>query len=71
LENGRLKYKYFQRLTANRGYPKLREHLGGVVAVMKLSGGYQDFIHKLDRISPRFGQMAMDFEMSSDDGHGL
>jgi P63C domain len=35
---GRRKRKHFQWLTNNVGYPKLREHLGSVVAIMKLSG---------------------------------
>lgn len=55
-EAGRPTHKYFQRLTANHGYPKLREHMGAVVAIMKLSSNYSDFIQKLDRIAPRYGQ---------------
>ncbi|WP_084788666.1 P63C domain-containing protein [Bradyrhizobium sp. Cp5.3] len=30
-ESGRRKHKHFQWLTENRGYPKLREHLGSSV----------------------------------------
>ena len=37
-----------QRLTSNVGYPKLREHLGAVVAVMKLSMNYHDFLDEMD-----------------------
>lgn len=55
-EEGRPTHKYFQRLTANIGYPKLREHLGAVVAIMKLSSTYADFIDKLDKVAPRYGQ---------------
>lgn len=55
-DSGRPTHKYFQRLTANVGYPKLREHLGAVVAIMKLSSSYLDFISKLDTVSPRYGQ---------------
>lgn len=58
-ETGRRKHKYFQRLTQNAGYPKLREHLGSVVTLMKLSDDWDDFQHKLDRIHPRFGDTAM------------
>ncbi|MGH6770992.1 MAG: P63C domain-containing protein [Xanthobacteraceae bacterium] len=32
---GRRKHKNFQWLTSNAGYPKLREHLGAVIAIMK------------------------------------
>lgn len=71
---GRPKAKYFQSLTLNSGYPKLREHLGAVVAVMKLSNSYQDFIEKLDRISPRFNEtipLPLDYSKDEDDGVGI
>lgn len=71
---GRPKHKYFQRLTQNLGYPKLREHLGGVIDIMKLSSDYGDFLHKLDRLHPRYGQiylLPMDFDPSKDSGKGL
>ncbi len=70
---GRPTQKYFQRLTANLGYPKLREHLGAAVAVMKLSNSYADFIDKMDRIAPRYGQnWLLPFnEYESDSGKGL
>lgn len=70
-EAGRPKHKYFQRLTSNVGYPKLREHLGAVVAVMRLSKDWADFTHKLNAYYPRFGdtfEFAYDF---NDDGQGL
>jgi hypothetical protein len=34
---------------------KLREHLASVVTAMQLSDNYDDFIQKLDRVKPRFG----------------
>jgi hypothetical protein len=34
---------------------KLREHLASVVTAMLLSDNYEDFIQKLDRVKPRFG----------------
>lgn len=73
-ESGHLKHKLFQRLTDNVGYPKLREHLGAVVAVMKLSDNYLDFINRLDEHYPRFGaqlSLPLDYEQSKDDGKGL
>lgn len=54
-KKGRRKHKYFQLLTNNVGYPKLREHLGSVVTLMKLSTDWDDFIRKLDQIHPRVG----------------
>lgn len=73
-ESGRYKDKLFQRLTSNLGYPKLREHLGSVVTMMKLSGGWHDFMEKLDRLHPRYGetmQLPLDYEKNKDDGRGL
>lgn len=72
--DGRHKDKLFQRLTTNIGYPKLREHLGSVVAIMKLSEGWQDFTEKLDRLHPRYGgqlSLPLDYEGEKDDGRGL
>ncbi|MGB8601306.1 MAG: P63C domain-containing protein [Rhizomicrobium sp.] len=69
--NGRPKNKYFQKLTSNIGYPKLREHLGAVVAVMRLSKDWKDFMHKLNSLYPRYGdtyELNLDFE---DNGKGL
>jgi hypothetical protein len=72
-EKGRRKHKYFQRLTGNIGYPKLREHLGSVVAIMKLSRDWQDFTIKLDQLHPRVGDtipLPLD-DYQPDTGKGL
>jgi len=50
---GAKKHKLFQRLTQNVGYPKLREHLGSVVTLMKLSDGWDEFKARLDVFHPR------------------
>jgi hypothetical protein len=73
-ERGRRKHKYFQRLTENVGYPQLREHLGSVVAIMKLSRNWQDFQIKLDQIHPRLGDtipLPLDDYEPVDSGKGL
>ena len=70
-EDGRPKHKFFQRLTQNRGYPSLREHLGAVTAIMRLSYDYPEFIDKLDRLYPRYGQLPLDYGVAKDDGKGL
>ena len=71
-EKGRRRHKFFQRLTSNVGYPKLREHLGAVVAIMKLSNDWEDFMMKLDRLHPRYGEtLSLDLEYESDNGRGL
>jgi hypothetical protein len=52
--SGRLKHKLFQRLTPDFGHPKLREHLGGVVMAMKLSGEWSQFIGAVNRLLPKY-----------------
>jgi hypothetical protein len=44
-----------RRLTAEVGHPRLKEHLASVTTAMKLSENYPDFIGKLNRVHPRFG----------------
>lgn len=69
---GRPKDKLFQRLTTNVGYPKLREHLGAVVAIMSLSKDWPDFKMKLDRLHPRVdGEAMLPFEDGGDANTGL
>lgn len=51
---GRPKHKLYQRLTANTGYPKLREHLGSVVTLMRLSDDWDEFKRHLDRMHPKW-----------------
>jgi hypothetical protein len=79
LQSGRLKNKLFQRLTQNKGYPKLREHLGAVVTMMQLSSNWHDFIAKLDRLRPRLDikrlgkaqQLSFDYDGTKDSGQGI
>lgn len=73
-ESGRHKQHLFRRLTNNVGYPKLREHLGSVVTMMKLSTDWHDFMGKLDRLHPKYGEtipLPLDYEQAKDDGMGL
>ncbi len=73
-EDGRPTAKYFQKLTSNVGYPKLREHLGSVVTLMKLSQNYGDFADKLNHIHPRYGQQMLipyEYDPAADSGKGL
>lgn len=72
-EAGRPKARFSQMLTRNVGYPKLREHLGAVVATMRLSSNWHDFCAKLDRNYKRYSgptQTAFDFS-EDDEGKGL
>jgi P63C domain len=71
-DSGRPKQHLFRRLTSNVGYPKLREHLGSVVTMMKLSSNWHDFMHKLDRLHPKYGEtLGLPLDYEQDDGRGL
>jgi hypothetical protein len=60
---GKPKDKLFQRLTANAGYPKLREHLGSVVTLMKISPDWDAFKAHLDAIHPKYDEtIPLNFE---------
>lgn len=67
---GRPKHQLHRRLTDTVGHPKLREHLASVVTVMKLSENYGDFIAKMDRVHPRFGE-TLSLVLDDDSGLGL
>ena len=54
-ESGRYKNKLFQRLTEDFGHPKLREHLTGVIMLMKYSPNWQTFMDRLNAEFPQWG----------------
>jgi len=53
--NSRTTIGLLTRRSTNTGYPKLREHLGSVVTLMKLSNDWESFMSNLDRLHPHFG----------------
>jgi hypothetical protein len=58
-ERGRLKHKLFQHLTDDIGHPRLREHLAGVVMLMKYAPDWRVFMDRLDREYPQWGDTLM------------
>lgn len=70
-ESGRHREKLFRRLTANKGYPKLRELLGSVMTIMDFSDDWKEFMAKLDKRHPRYGaQLNLPFDYQQDKDHG-
>lgn len=67
-DEGRPKAKYFQSLTANLGYSKLKEHIGAVIALMKISDTWEGFMALLNRHYTRYGDT---LPLPLDDGKGL
>ena len=56
--------KHHQWFNPEFGHPKLREHISGVVALMRAAGSWDGFRRALDRAYPRFGAT---IEMSLDE----
>lgn len=65
-ENGRRKHKHHQHLTHNIGHPKLLQHLGSVVTLMKISKEWSDFIEMIDEIHPQQKELPL-FDHLEDD----
>jgi hypothetical protein len=55
-EKGRLKSKLHQRLTPDKGHPKLKEHLIQVCALMRATTDWPSFLRLLDRSLPAHGR---------------
>ena len=55
-EKGRTKHRFFQRLIADVGEPKLREHLIAVITLMKASPSWSKFMRLLQRALPKYSQ---------------
>lgn len=54
-DKGRLKYKYFQRLTEDIGHPRLREHLASEITIMRgfEDGQWKEFYEFLTKVLPK------------------
>ncbi len=52
-DKGRLKHKYFQRLTEDVGHPRLREHLSAVIALMRAFEEWGVFYKAINRALPK------------------
>lgn len=73
-EDSRPKAKYFQSLTGNVGYPKLKEHFGAAVALIKISKSRQRFMNLLNEHYTRYRDtvmLPMDYDQKGDTGQGL
>ena len=52
-ETGHRKHKHHQWLTPDIGHPKLRDHLNGVLALMRAASDWDQFKRMLDRAFPK------------------
>jgi hypothetical protein len=54
-EKGYRKQKHHQWLTGNIGIPALRDHLSGLIALMRASANWRQFKRLVERAYPKFG----------------
>jgi hypothetical protein len=55
-EAGRRTHKHHQWFNTDRGHPKLKEHIAGVIALLRASEDWKSFRRALDRAFPKFGE---------------
>jgi hypothetical protein len=58
-DDGSRKGKLHQMLTEDIGHPKLLQHLGSVITLMKLSNDYDTFYKLLDQMHPVYRDMPL------------
>lgn len=64
-DTGRRKRCHHQYFTGDIGVPELREHLSNVIFLMKTCKSWDEFMHRLDRAAPKYGDTAplgLDFD---------
>ena len=52
-EAGHRRHKHHQWLTQDVGHPKLRDHLSGVIALMRVASNWDQFRRMLDKAFPK------------------
>ncbi len=61
--DGRRKHKHFQWLTGDVGHPKLRSHLDGVLALMRVSDTRTQFEKLLNKAFPMYETTELGLEI--------
>ena len=61
LDNGRRRNRHHQWFTPDYGHPKLKEHLIGVIALMKAAPNWDSFKRSLQRVYPKPGETSQMF----------
>ena len=62
-KTGRRQHKHHQWFTPDVGHPKLQQHLGGLLALMRISPSWESFKRKVESVFPKFGDTGhLDFD---------
>lgn len=56
VDSGRRTHKHHQWFDPDRGHPKLKEHIAGVIALLRSADDWTSFKRGLDRAYPKFGE---------------
>ncbi len=56
VDTGRRSYKHHQWFNAEKGHPKLKEHIAGVIALLRAADNWESFKRGLDRAYPKFNE---------------
>jgi hypothetical protein len=56
MHSGRRTHKHHQWFNPNRGHPKLKEHIAGVIALLRAAEDWSAFKRSLNRAYPKFGE---------------
>lgn len=57
-DTGRRPHKHHQWFNTDKGHPKLKEHISGVIALLRAAESWEIFKRGLNRAYPRFGSTA-------------
>lgn len=57
-DTGRRPHKHHQWFNTDKGHPKLKEHISGVIALLRAAESWEGFKRGLNRAYPRFGSTA-------------
>lgn len=56
LPQGYRRYRFHQWLTSDYGHPRLREHIAGVIALMRASKDWDQFMRLIQKAYPKFDE---------------
>lgn len=55
-DTGRRSHKHHQWFNTDKGHPKLKEHIAGVIALLRAADNWESFKRGLNRAYPKFGE---------------
>jgi len=69
-DTGRRTHKHHQWFNTDKGHPKLKEHIAGVIALLRAAENWESFKRGLDRAYPKFGD-TIPLALTGGEGKGL